>query len=159
MAMTKTSMGKVLGAVLFSTSAVAALVACSTESASADGPAASALVKAEQTNDLGAIVVDASGKTVYSFDGDTADASACVDACPKNWPIVVASDPVPASVPGIDGTLGVFTRPDGSRQLTLDGHQLYTFAKDVEPGQRNGVGKELGESRWGIMLADGDPRY
>jgi predicted lipoprotein with Yx(FWY)xxD motif len=159
MVMTRTHIRKVIGAVALTAAASAGLVACGTESAQADEPTATGPVKTAQTDDLGVIVVDAEGKTVYAFEGDTADTSACLDACLKNWPIVVASDTPAASPAGIDAQLGVFTRSDGSRQLTLDGHQLYTFVKDAEAGQHNGMGKKLGDFRWGVLPADGDPRY
>lgn len=125
--------------------------------ANADDP--DAPIMAEQTGDLGDIVVDAHGMTVYAFEGDIADTSGCQGQCLKNWPIVAAPETVPASVTGVEGQLGVFVRPGGARQLTLDFHPLYTFIQDTTSGQHNGVGKNLGGFRWGVVLADGEPRY
>ena len=44
----------------------------------------------------------------------------------------------PVAGPGIPGTLGTITRPDGSAQATYDGHPLYTYLGDTAPGEANG---------------------
>ena len=42
---------------------------------------------------------------------------------------------------GVDtAPFGVTTRTDGKKQVTLDGHPLYTYAGDVAPGDVNGDG-------------------
>ncbi|MDV3125994.1 hypothetical protein M1247_13785 [Mycobacterium sp. 21AC1] len=81
------------------------------------------------------------------------------DRAARTYTRLTAPPSLPASITGIDGQLGVFTRADGGRQLTLDGHQLYTFVDDVTAGQANGAGKKLGDSLWGVMLADGEARF
>lgn len=96
--------------------------------------------------------------TVYAFQGDTAAGSGCADSCLKNWPAVLAPDPLTAHADDVDGELGVYLRPDGTRQLTLNAHPLYTFVHDTIVGQHNGVGKQLGNSNWGVMQPDGLPR-
>jgi predicted lipoprotein with Yx(FWY)xxD motif len=153
--MTTKRMRRMTGQLVFSGIAAAALTVAPVGHAD---PAAGTLA-VEQAGDLGSILVDSTGKTVYAFEGDTADSSACQAACLQNWPIVVASDPLPMTPFGAVGQLGVFVRPDGTRQLTLDSHQLYTFAKDTAAGQHNRVGKELNGSRWGVVEAIGGPRY
>ncbi|MDH6196010.1 putative lipoprotein with Yx(FWY)xxD motif [Mycobacterium frederiksbergense] len=127
--------------------------------ANADTPAAPEPIIATQKSDLGEVVVDAEGMTVYAFEGDTTSGSGCNDGCLQKWPVVVAPDPLPAQAAGVDGVLGVYLRPDGTRQLTLNSHPLYTFVNDTMAGQHNGVGKQLGDSRWGVMQSDGLPRY
>jgi len=91
--------------------------------------------------DLGEIVVDGDGMTVYMFDSDTqgGGASTCEGQCAANWPAVGAADGIPA-VDGVTGELGIITGADGQPQLTLDGWPLYFFAGDAAPGDVNGQG-------------------
>ncbi|MCV7360105.1 COG4315 family predicted lipoprotein [Mycolicibacterium neworleansense] len=143
---------RTVGAALFSAGVVIGLAAPGT--ANAEEP-----VLTRQASDLGEIVVDAEGMTVYAFQGDTPASSGCGEGCLQKWPAVLAPDPLPAQASGIDGVLGVYLRPDGTRQLTLNSHPLYTFVQDTAAGQHNGVGKQLGNSKWGVMQSDGLPRY
>lgn len=149
---------RTLGCVLAAAAMVAPLAACGDDvPARADEPGAP--IRVEQVDTLGDIVVQAEGMTVYAFEGDTATVSGCQGPCLKNWPIVAAPEPLPASASAISGPLGVIVREDGARQLTLGSHPLYTFIQDTAPGQHNGVGKKLGDLRWGVVLADGITRY
>ncbi|WP_441960659.1 COG4315 family predicted lipoprotein [Mycolicibacterium houstonense] len=150
-------MRRTVGAALFSAGVVAGLAAPGY--ANADEPVTPGPILAKQASDLGEIIVDARGMTVYAFQGDTPASSGCVEGCLQKWPVVLAPDPLPTHVAGVDGVLGVYLRPDGTRQLTLNSHPLYTFVQDKAVGQHNGVGKELGNSKWGIVQSDGLPRY
>jgi predicted lipoprotein with Yx(FWY)xxD motif len=53
----------------------------------------------------------------------------------------------------VTGQLGVITREDGTSQLTVAGHPLYTFAGDTAPGQTNGQGKTLDGGLWTVASA------
>ncbi|HTG42084.1 MAG TPA: hypothetical protein VK697_10790, partial [Methylomirabilota bacterium] len=88
---------------------------------------------------------------------DTNGTSACIGACAANWPPVAAPSPLPTSLPGVTGQLGTITRQDGSSQLTVAGHPLYTFAGDSAPGQTNGQGKTLDGGLWTVSSAAGAP--
>ncbi len=90
--------------------------------------------------DLGQILVDGEGNTVYIFLPDAQGNSTCYDACALNWPPVAASAE-PSVGEGLDAELvGAVTRTDGIEQLTYGGWPLYTFVRDTEPGQANGQG-------------------
>jgi predicted lipoprotein with Yx(FWY)xxD motif len=91
--------------------------------------------------ELGEIVIDKNGMTVYRFKKDSAwpMKSACTGDCLDNWPVV---EPVQK-----DDTKGVlkkgfvvFDRPDGVKQQTIDCWPLYTFSGDNKPGDANGQG-------------------
>jgi len=122
----------------------------------AAAPAAGQAIAAQSTS-LGVILVDGSGRTVYEFANDANGTSACNDACAANWPPVAAPSPLPASMSGVTGALGVITRQDGTSQLTIAGHPLYTFAGDTAPGQTNGQGKVLDGGLWTVATAAGAP--
>ncbi len=110
-----------------------------------------------QTTSLGVILVDGAGRTVYEFANDTNGTSACTGACAANWPPVAAPSPLPTSLPGVTGQLGAITRQDGTSQITVAGHPLYTFAGDTAPGQTNGQGKVLDGGLWTVASAAGAP--
>jgi predicted lipoprotein with Yx(FWY)xxD motif len=86
---------------------------------------------------LGAIVVDGEGRTLYVFTSDTGSESTCYGECETSWPPLVGD--VTAG-PGITGELGTTTRTDGVAQVTLNGHPLYYYASDVNPGDTSGQG-------------------
>lgn len=105
--------------------------------------------------ELGEIVVDKKGMTVYRFMKDSAwpVKSACTGACLEKWPAVAPVDK--------NDTRGVvkkglmtFDRPDGTQQMTVDCWPIYTFAGDREPGDTNGQG--VGGT-WYAVAPDGKP--
>ena len=97
-----------------------------------------ALLKTEHSK-FGTLLTNGTGYTVYWFTKDTATTSACGDVCVSNWPPVMGSPRLATGVT-LSGTLGTITRSDGVIQATYDGHPLYTFAGDFEPGDVGGTG-------------------
>ncbi|MFI7354093.1 SCO0930 family lipoprotein [Streptomyces avidinii] len=94
---------------------------------------------AVQNPELGTLVEDAEGKTLYRFDKDSAWPMkiGCVDACTDTWKPAKPVDK--ANVSGIAPELiGKVKRPDGSEQLTIDCWPVYTFTGDKEPGDTTG---------------------
>jgi predicted lipoprotein with Yx(FWY)xxD motif len=85
---------------------------------------------------LGNILVDANGMTLYMFLKDNGTTTACTDTCAQNWPALTSASPTAGS--GADTTI-LGTVPD-TNQVTYNGHLLYTFAKDKNPGDINGEG-------------------
>jgi predicted lipoprotein with Yx(FWY)xxD motif len=120
-------------------------------------PAADGALVGPQPTNLGTVLVDGEGRTLYEFAGDTDKKSACTGACAQSWPFVPAPSPLPAVVPGVMGALGSAARPEGGQQLTIAGHPVYTFAGDVAPGQTNGQGKVVDGSVWSAVSATGTP--
>ena len=105
------------------------------------GPAAVTLT-ATTVGDLGTVVTDASGMTLYRFDQDrnSPPATNCTGSCTIAWPPVLATSSNVA-LSGVDRSLvGTVTRPDGNRQVTIAGWPVYRFAQDTAPGQANGQG-------------------
>jgi predicted lipoprotein with Yx(FWY)xxD motif len=95
-----------------------------------------------QVGNLGQVVTDQNGLTLYRFDKDKAKPSAsnCIDACAQKWPPALG-DPASVQLQGVDQALvGSVTRADGTQQLTLGGWPLYTFANDTAAGEAKGQG-------------------
>jgi predicted lipoprotein with Yx(FWY)xxD motif len=91
------------------------------------------------TADLGDVMVDADGLTLYGFTLDTNGTPTCVDKCADAWPPLTVDGPdLPA---GLDPNIfSVVEAPDGSHQLKAGKWPLYNFAGDAEPGDVNGQG-------------------
>ena len=101
-------------------------------------------------SDLGSILVDAKGRTLYLFMPDGQGDSTCYDQCEKNWPPL---EKVAAVGEGLDESLlGTTTRKDGSTQATYDDWPLYYFAADVAPGDTKGQGIS---NVWYVVDANG----
>jgi predicted lipoprotein with Yx(FWY)xxD motif len=90
----------------------------------------------------GTMVVDGQGFLlyVYSRDHSRPSASACFSQCAVDWPPVLAGAAA-LQLSGISpAQIGILRRPDGLRQLTLDGRPLYRYRGDPVPGVGTGNG-------------------
>jgi predicted lipoprotein with Yx(FWY)xxD motif len=87
----------------------------------------------------GTVLTNSKGFTLYWYAIDTPAKSMCTGQCATFWPAVPASTKVASGV-SLSGKWGSVTDADGTKQLTLDGHPLYTFTVDKAPGQVNGNG-------------------
>jgi predicted lipoprotein with Yx(FWY)xxD motif len=132
---------------------VAALVLLAIALAGA-GPAGSAAAGSGaglKTTVIGGMTVltDVKGFTLYSFAPDTPAASKCYGSCAVYWPPV----PGTAASPGLPGRVGTITRTGGTRQLTYNGHPLYTYIGDSAPGQARGNNLYLNGGLWHEVAA------
>ncbi|TWP45609.1 hypothetical protein FKR81_38850 [Lentzea tibetensis] len=100
-----------------------------------------AMIAISESPQLGWYLTNGDGRTMYRFDADSSKPpkTTCEGECARKWP------PVPADVmpmtAGVDPlVLGVVTRADGSKQLTIGGFPQYTFAEDKAPGDVKGQG-------------------
>jgi predicted lipoprotein with Yx(FWY)xxD motif len=104
------------------------------------GEAAGPALVGTATTDLGDVLVDGDGLTLYGFlDDRDVDGSVCNDACADAWPpVIVDGDALPA---GLDPEVfSIVTRDDGTNQLAAGIWPLYRFAGDAGPGDINGQG-------------------
>ncbi len=89
--------------------------------------------------DLGAFLIAANGRTVYTFKNDEPGKSNCVDACAQNWPpLTIAANDGPIAGRGVTGKLGTITRADGSLQVTYNDMPLYFWKDDAAKGDAKG---------------------
>lgn len=86
------------------------------------------------------VLVDASGKALYSPDQERSGKVRCVGGCLSFWLPLEPASGTPTAGGGVSGKLGVITRDDGGKQVTLDGRPLYRFSEDPAPGKVTGDG-------------------
>jgi predicted lipoprotein with Yx(FWY)xxD motif len=91
-----------------------------------------------------AVLTNAKGFTLHSFAPDTPAASKCYGNCAAYWLPVTGTA---TARPGLPGRIGTITRTSGSRQLSYDGHPLYTIG-DTAPGQARGNNLNLNGGLW-----------
>lgn len=110
------------------------------------GPARSAtashgtVVSVRKLPGIGTVLVNRSGKTVYSPQQEAHGVITCTGSCLGFWfPVTVARGAPLRRPGGATGTLGTIRRhDDGLTQLTYNGRPLYTFRLDQAPGQAHG---------------------
>ena len=100
------------------------------------------VLKAEHTT-AGTVLAGGKGLTLYYYTEDKPGSgkSVCTGACAAAWPALAAPVKAPAGV-RLPGPLGMITRADGTKQVTLNGYPLYYYADDKAPGQAKGNGVE-----------------
>jgi len=103
------------------------------------------------STDLGDVLVDGEGMTLYVFDNDTDGTSTCTGDCEANWPPLTGD--VTAGDGVDDSLLGTTERDDGSVQVTYADQPLYYFAGDQAAGDLNG--QAVG-GVWWVVGADGE---
>lgn len=102
------------------------------------------------STDIGEVIVDEDGNSLYLFVPDAAGDSTCYDDCEAAWPILGEIADVGE---GLDAALlGTTTRTNGDVQATYNGWPLYYFASDAAPGDVNG--QAVGEV-WYVIDAAG----
>jgi predicted lipoprotein with Yx(FWY)xxD motif len=107
-------------------------------------------VHASET-DLGSILVDAEGFTLYVFTNDVGGESSCYDSCEATWPVVPGDTAIGSDLDA--AMFGTTARTDGTEQLTVNGQPLYRYAPDTSPGDTNG--QEVG-GVWFVVGVDGN---
>jgi predicted lipoprotein with Yx(FWY)xxD motif len=129
--------------------AVAALVLLGVAVAgvSSPEPAATGTGTGLKTTTIGAttVLTNASGFTVYWFAPDTPATSKCYGSCAAYWPPVTGTA---TASRGLPGRVGAIIRTGGARQLTYNGHPLYTYIGDTAPGQARGNNLNLNGGLW-----------
>jgi predicted lipoprotein with Yx(FWY)xxD motif len=105
---------------------------------------------------LGAMLVDAEGRSLYLWEADQGAKSACDGPCAEAWPpVTTVGDPKAGD--GVDAKLlGTTKRADGTLAVTYNGHPLYYFGGDAEAGQANGQGSNGFGAPWWVVSPKGE---
>ena len=147
-------MGRNLLAIVFAAALIAVGCGDDDDSGASVGEASSEGESADlqlSSSDLGEVLVDADGKTLYLFVPDDQGDSTCYDECEANWPIV---EELTSVGDGLDaGLLGTTERTTGDTQATYNGWPLYYFAADDAVGDTNGQGAN---DVWYVLDAGGN---
>ncbi len=146
--------------------AVVALAACSSDSKStssttkattapaSSGSTGKAVVVAATVPNVGKVVVDDQGRTVYTLTDSAGKAVACTGACLSAWPPVMIAASETAT--GSGGAKDVATvAVSGGDQVTINGLPVYTFSGDSGPGVANGDGLVSFGGTWHVVKVTG----
>ena len=147
-----------LGVGCGSTSPSAAVASPSPSAAASPSPlppTTAATIKVATDANLGKILVDGNGLTVYLFVADTGTASTCYTSCATIWPPVLTAGAPKAGAGAQGSLLGTTARTDGTTEVTYAGHPLYYFIKDKKPGDTTGQGVNGFGALWWVLTPSG----
>lgn len=136
-----------------SDSTTAATTPTTTAASSSGGGVAT--IDVADNPELGQILTDADGNTVYLFEKDESGTSTCSGECAAAWPPVTTSGSPTAGAGADRSLIGTVKRDDGSEQVTYDDHPLYTFSGDTKPGDTNGNGLDHFGAEWYALTPTG----
>jgi predicted lipoprotein with Yx(FWY)xxD motif len=144
---------------LFTAAALAAtllIAACGSDATDTGAPARDNAIDVRHVDGVGDVLVDASGHALYTPDQEANGKIRCVDECLSFWlPLEAGANPTAADGAG---TLAVISRPDQTKQVTVDGKPAYSFSEDT-PGKVTGDGfkDSFGGQKftWHVLLAGG----
>jgi predicted lipoprotein with Yx(FWY)xxD motif len=143
--------------------AALALAACGGSGSNASGSSAppktangqSATLGVANEN-LGKILVDSKGRTLYLFQKDSGAKSACTGACAVEWPPLRATGKPTVGGGANASVVATSARSDGKPQVTYNGHPLYLFSADQKAGDTNGQGVNAFGGLWYVLSSSGD---
>ena len=136
--------------------AIVAVIAASSGAKKNAQPAVTAApgVSLRQTP-LGNTLADNQGRTLYLFAGDRPNASTLSAAGRAVWP-PFTSAATPRAIGGAQvSRIGTITGASGVPQVTYNGHPLYYYVGDKQPGQTHGQGLLEFGARWYVLSANG----
>jgi predicted lipoprotein with Yx(FWY)xxD motif len=160
--MTKRAPASLVAALL----ALALLAGCGSSSSSSNGTTAAARSSGSQqttasatvatsSTDLGTILVDGQGKTLYLFERDRGPTSTCSGSCLQNWPAATTHGKPQAGSGAAASMLDTTKRSDGTTQVVYAGHPLYYYAGDGSAGDANGQGVDAFGAKWYVVASTG----
>jgi predicted lipoprotein with Yx(FWY)xxD motif len=127
------------------------------ESSSA-GSGSATLVSVGTAANVGQVLVDSKGMTLYYFQKDQKGSgkSKCSGECASDWPPLTSSGAAKAMSGVNSAMLGTIKRSDGTTQITYAGWPLYTFVEDKKPGEDNGTDSKAFGASWYPLHPNGE---
>jgi predicted lipoprotein with Yx(FWY)xxD motif len=114
-----------------------------------------ATIGVSDNSNLGKILVDSKGRTVYLFKKDTGPMSTCSGACANDWPPVTTTGKPTAGKGLTASMLGTTKRSDGKTQVTYNGHPVYLYVGDQSAGDANGQNVNAFGAEWYVLSPAG----
>ena len=115
-----------------------------------------ATVGVANDRNLGKILDDTDRRTLYLFAKDSGTKSTCTAACASAWPPLRASGKPTVGAGASASIVGTTPRSDGKPQVTYNGHPLYTYTGDQNPGDTNGQGLTAFGACWFALAPAGN---
>ena len=86
-----------------------------------------------KTASFGQILATPGHLALYTWNQEKGLKVKCTGACAKTWPplTIPHGTMAPKHIAGVMGTFGELMRPDGTTQVTYNGHALYRFHGDT----------------------------
>ena len=125
-------------------------------SGSTSASSGAATVAVADNPQLGEILVDGEGRTLYLFEKDESNESYCNGECATVWPPYTTKSSPKASQGAEAAKLGTLKRDDGSTQVTYNGAPLYLYANDTKAGEANGNELDQFGAEWYALHPSGE---
>jgi predicted lipoprotein with Yx(FWY)xxD motif len=135
--------------------AVLAVIVATGGSMKAQPSVASNSAVSLKQSSLGKTLVDANGRTLYLFQGDRPNVSTLSAAGAAVWPPFTSNTKPLATGGALVGQIGTIAGTNGSMQVTYNGHPLYYYVGDHNPGQTLGQGLNQFGGLWYVLSAGG----
>jgi predicted lipoprotein with Yx(FWY)xxD motif len=116
-----------------------------------------AAVTTRKVKGLGVILVNAKGRTLYTFAKDQQRHVTCTGKCAKYWPSLKwnGSGKPTAGGAAKSKLLGADMSPAGGEVVTYNKWPLYTYLGDGSAGQANGQDVNLNGGKWYVITPSG----
>ncbi len=128
-----------------------------TTSATPSAPATKSISLSVRTlPNVGAVLVNSEGHTLYTFVPDQHSKVTCVSSCAAVWPPLKLASGETATGPQLKASLlGSDPDPEGGSVVTYAGWPLYTYEADSAAGQDNGQAIEANGGHWYVIAPSG----
>jgi predicted lipoprotein with Yx(FWY)xxD motif len=119
--------------------------------------ASSPILKSKKASNLGSIVVNGKGLTLYHVLSEKKGKIVCTGNCLYYWfPVTVKTKAQIVLGPGLaKAKIGTVKRPGGGLQVTYAGFPLYRYYLDKQPGQVKAQGEKDPAGTWYVVSTSG----
>jgi len=106
---------------------------------------------------LGVILVNAEGRTLYTFAPDKKSKVTCTGSCASVWPpATLSAGEAAAGAKQVKASLlASDADPSGGKVVTYAGWPLYSYVGDTAPGTANGQAQNLSGGLWYVITPAG----